>query len=151
MVAISGSGAMSMSASARLTAAHTTAKGSMSMTPEAVISVAYSLTLAVVPFSAVFTGLSSVGLQKIGVGPLNAKRAVLRSSANVLSDKTLGVVRWGYSDPTSSSISSFIEKGWDTFRSSGKVIDYADLPDGMHLEVWVRWYIANVGYICNFS
>lgn len=118
---------------------------------EAQISVAYSVTLPVVHFQSQSSGLSAVGLQRLGKANLGITRSVIRTSANVPTDKLLGIVRWGYSDPDTNNLLSFIEKGWDYFRSSGKVIDYPDLPEGKHLEVWVRWRVDNINWLCVFD
>ncbi|MEP6754942.1 MAG: hypothetical protein ABJA67_05535, partial [Chthonomonadales bacterium] len=115
------------------------------------ISVAYSVVLPVVSFQTLASGVSVIGLQRLGKANSAARRSVIRTSSNVPVDKLLGIVRWGYCEPDTSNLLSFIEKGWDYFRSSGKVIDYPDLPEGRHLEVWVRWRVENINWLCVFD
>lgn len=116
-----------------------------------VASVAYRTILPVVPISHRSVGESVNGLQFISRAPLGCKRFELRSVGGLPADIMLGIVRWGYWSPDDSLLESFIELGWDTFRSSGVSRLCDDLPNDRHLAVYARWYRDQVGWICTTS
>lgn len=114
-----------------------------------VASIAYRTILPVVPLTHRTVGESINGLQFICRGPLGCKRFELRAVGGLPPDVMLGVVRWGYWSPDDNLLESFIELGWDTFRSSGVARLCDDLPIDKHLAVYARWYRDQVAWICS--
>lgn len=123
----------------------------LDQTTEAAISVAYSITLPVLKTQANASGISAPGLVFLARGPYGASSFVFRTSANVPLDLLLGTIRWGYCDPDAGNPASFIELGWDTFRSPGRAEFSIEVPAGKRLEVWARWKRVGVGWTCVVS
>ena len=117
----------------------------------ALISAIYLLPQPGIGSSAFFTGNSNLGLSLLGRGPINSTVARIEALSNTGIDKSVGVVRWGYSDPPDGDPAHFYEAGWDYFRSTRKIIDWKELPAGTSLEVWARFSKVGIGWDLTIS